>query len=375
MSVEPPNGPETPDRKPVAAMVTALVLVLVVGLLTYYWLAGRPDTSPGTTETTSPPASSTTVATSTSTSATSTTVAPTTTAPQAENPLGVVLEAPVPVGTLVIAGTDSVRNGLDELVLDMPMAELVTGDGRGGLLAEQEGRIWWLRPDGSIPSLVAEGAGTPEDPEHATVELHAGLLVAGEGHVVFVRNRHSGDSTYPQVVISNLDQGTERVLLEPAVGEGRVTRVSVGGDLVAVSIVTDGGQAVILQGLDDDEPAETMTEADLGTDFLGAAVLTPDGSTLIYLDSSPAPGEGGEEATDLVWIDLSTRGEMRRETLPVDQDWNGYRWAWLDADAEWVAVADLLPMVGGFEYGTGIVIGPENEKLGMPVPGRVSIVR
>lgn len=341
-------------------LAVAATAVVVLAVATPLYFLRKPE-----------PAVPQTTTSSTSIRPTSTTIA------DPEHPLGVTLAEPVRSGTLVIASSDSVRDGQDELVLDLPETDLVTGDGQGGLLVEKEGRIWWLRPDGSVPTLVAEGSATPEDLEHQTVELHAGLVLDGERHAVFVRNRHSGDSVYPQVIIANLDQGTERVFIEPTVGEGAVTRVSIGGDLVAASIATDGGQAVLLKRLDatDDDAGDTLTADDLGTDFLGAAILTPNGSTLVYLDSSPAPGEEGEEATDLVWINQATREEVRRIALTVAQDWNGYRWAWLDADDERVAAARLEPMPWGYGYGSALIFGPGDKSGGLPVPGRVIFIR
>lgn len=341
-------------------LAVAAAVVVILAVATPLLLQRRPDPA-------LPPSS-----TSSSSRPTSTTIA------EPKHPLGFVLEAAVPPGTILIASSEAVLDETDVVVLELPGTDLVTGDGGDGLLVQKEGRIWWLRPDGSAPILVAEGSETPEDPEHSTVELHAGLVIDDARHAVFVRNRHSGDSVNPQVILANLDQGTEQIFLEPSVGEGAVTRVSISGDLVAVTIVSDGGQAVILKPLDatDGDAGESLSAADLGTDFLGAAILTPDASTLVYLDSSPAPGEEGEEATDLVWIDLATREEMRREAMPVAQDWNGWRWAWLDADDERVMAADLQPLPWGYGYGTALIFGPGNQQFGIPgVGGRFTIIR
>ncbi|NNL97933.1 MAG: hypothetical protein HKO63_06990 [Acidimicrobiia bacterium] len=324
--------PRLRRRPAVAALVGAAVVVLVVG-------GGVLLVLPDDDRDPSPPATVGSTTSMVESTTTTTAGVPTTLLP--EPPLGSVLIADMDVLAL--------QQGDGYIAY---LAERVVGDGSGGVVVQLDNRLIRITPAGEGGDLIdGDDWGGGEGP--VAVRLEDIALVDGSPRVLFVVSGGTLLDSYEEAWSYDLESGSSALLytLEPAF-ESTITRVSQVDDLVVLSSAFEGGSSFEFLNADGDRVDVTGPYADRPggapeyPTYVDQAVLSPDGSTMAYVEGEYPTG--ADQIVDIVMWDLATGTELRR--VPIELT-NG---AW----------------PGRLDYdGVGVVLGRTgNVIVGVPFP-------
>ena len=181
-------------------------------------------------------------------------------------------------------------------------------------------------------------------------ELHDAGTIAGKPWVIFSRcNRPPDDEPFGSVSVLELGSSARRNVTDACRVEFNVTRVSVGGDVLAVSAHADLTETFRFYDINGGELARPNPSKDLPYNeppLLIQAVLSPDGKTLAYLEGPDTSGVSGDTDTRVGgWVlvvqdQRSGRNVVRVRLAPPAGERDFRDFVRLDFDGRWAVLSE-----------------------------------
>jgi hypothetical protein len=225
-------------------------------------------------------------------------------------------------GTVVIADPEGVATGVDGIfIID---ADIAIGDGDGGLVVQRAETVLWIAADGTERTLLDE-ARFPADLGPARLWLHDVTLVEGGSKaVVVVGYGQEYPDIFEEIWLVDLESGTTESVYEMVAVESHITRVSAVPGTMVVSVSFEGGtyfeyldtegQTVVLNAPYDGGVPGGVADFPIAID---QGVLSPDGTTLAYLEIDRTQPREFEWMVELVIWDLVDGTEQWRVELTL----------------------------------------------------------
>ncbi len=253
-------------------------------------------------------------------------------------------------GTVLLAefgATPAASDGL--VVVD---GWTVTGDGMGGLLIDRGDTITRVAVDGN-ETVLLDAEGLREQPGRTALRLEDVASVNGAMKaVVVIAYGEEYPDIFQEILLVDVESGATESVYQMVAVEANITRVSVAAGRMVVSIAFKGGtyfeyldtagQPIDVVGPFYEEPlgvAAVPTVIDQG-------VLSPDGSTFVYLEIDYSTIQEGSVPIDIVSWNLDAGAETGRvEVELVD----GARPGRMDFDGVGIVLERYLDASEGIE--------------------------
>lgn len=322
------------------AFAGAYVAVLVAVGIAFMAFRGESDPAP------IPPATGqTSVAPTTvpDTSVPDTTGAPDTVAPPLALPE--LVPGTVVIADPTVAAAGPITDGT--VVFD---ADIVVGDGAGGVFVQLGDSIGWLPADGPGVTLL-DPTFTGEEGETVELRLEDVAVIDGEINVIFIVAGGVEEQRYEEVWRYELATASPFAIYRTGAYEGGIRRASLQNDILVVTRAAEGFSWFEFYNVNG-QPIDVANphDADTAAGFpltVDQGVLSPDGSTFVYLESdSPAPPEDNNWKVDLVVWNMDRSTEDRRMQIELgnwlsdrlDYDGDGFVLGRIQWDGQtWVA--------------------------------------
>ena len=307
------EGPRLRWQRPAIALAGAAAAVLVVGVGIGILLSdGNPDPAPPIAD------------------GTSTTVVDSTTVPSQTG------LPDLSTGTVVIVESGATASAADGVVV--VDADTAVGDGAGGLVVLRDDTILRTAGDGTEISLL-DATDLVGEFGPVSLRLEDSALVDGSMRaVVVVAYGQEYPDVFQEIWLLDLDSGATQSVYQMVAVESTITRVSVAGGSMVVSISFEGG--TYFEYLDT-TGNPTAVAAPYGGGLLGSVpdfpiaidqgVLSPDATTLAYIEIDVTGGYPSGGVVDLVIWDLTNGTEQQRLEIELGDvtslgrvDYNGH---------------------------------------------------
>ena len=203
------------------------------------------------------------------------------------------------------------------------LADVVVGDGAGGIIVESLDRLIQISPSGESGHFL-QASDIADDLGPVTIRLEDIAVVDGSPRVLYIVEGGDFLDRYEEVWWYDLTSGVSAPVYRMVAFESTITRVSQVGNVMVLSISFEGGTSFEYLDADGQRIEVAGPYQDLrggAPDYpilIDQAVLSPDGTRLAYVEIEDfTTAEDGYLFADLVVWDLVGSSEMQRVEIEL----------------------------------------------------------